>query len=182
MHVYLREEPVHLTVRETDSEGLAPDGAELLAIAFYVHGREQASFRSLLPAETISVLKAAMAEPVRLGLLAEEPEAADGEIQAMVGLALPVDGSIPGVGPLGGQQADEPWKASAGNPEAWRGDRAGDEEMPRTALLTFAPLIRIQRKFPQDFGEELADLLESALSGSTKSVLEARVDRMLGEL
>lgn len=182
MHVYLREEPVHLQVRETDSEGLAPDGAELVAIAFYVHGREQASFRSMLPAETISVLEAAMAEPVRLGLLAEEPEAPDGEIQAMVGLALPVDGSIPGAESLGAPQANEPWKSSADNPEAWRGDGAEGDETPRTALLTFAPLIRIQRKFPQDFGEELADLLESALSGSAKPVLEARVDRMLGEL
>ena len=30
--------------------------------------------------------------------------------------------------------------------------------------------------------EELADLLESALSGATKPSLEARVDRMLGGL
>ncbi len=48
------------------------------------------------------------------------------------------------------------------------------------APLAFAPLVRLRRKFPDDFGEELADLLESALAGETRPSLEARVDEMLG--
>ena len=49
-------------------------------------------------------------------------------------------------------------------------------------MLAFAPLVRLARRYPDDFGEELADLLESALAGATRPSLEARVDRMLGGL
>ena len=67
---------------------------------------------------------------------------------------------------------------------ARRGGGGGEAEaaVPRTALLAFAPLVRLKRKFPHDFGEELADLLETALAGVTRPALEARVDRMLGDL
>ena len=183
MHVYLREEAVRLELRHTDPDGLVPEDSGLVAISFHVTGSDQASFRSMLPAETVSVLEAAMAEPVQLGLLAEEPDSPEDEVQAMVGLALPVDpDGTPGTGQ---HEPAEPWKASAADSEAWRGatdDEQPGDDAPRTALLTFAPLVRIQRKFPLDFGEELADLLETALSGQTRPVLEARVDRMLGEL
>jgi hypothetical protein len=76
----------------------------------------------------------------------------------------------------------EPWQ-SGPSTEAWRGDDAEDEdEEPRTVMLAFAPLVRLARRYPDDFGEELADLLESALAGATRPSLEARVDRMLGGL
>ncbi|CAN5788279.1 hypothetical protein BH23GEM6_BH23GEM6_01180 [soil metagenome] len=183
MHVYLRDEPIELRMLEVDSEGLVPDGSDLTAIAFFVLGNEAPSFRALLPSDTIEVLREALLEPVTLGVLAEEPESPDKEIQAMVGLAVPV--SELDVDPEPGEEPEEPWKASAGDPEAWRGDspgEAGEQGMPRTALLAFAPLVRLHRKFPLDFGDELADLLEAALSGVTRPALEARVDRMLGDL
>lgn len=166
-----------------DAEGLVPEGSDLIPVAFHVRGMEHPSFRALLPPDTIAVLQDALTVPVSLGVLAEEPEEADAEIQAMVGLALPI-----GEGEMGEATAEddaaEPWKANAPDPEAWRGDAAADEsgEPPRTALLAFAPLVRLRRKFPEDFGEELADLLEAALSGATRPALEARVDRMLGDL
>jgi hypothetical protein len=184
MHVYLREEPVELTMKPVDAEGLVPDGSELVPMAFYVRGNEHPSFRALLPPETVEVLEDALEDPVALGVLAEEPEDPTTEIHAMVGLAIPV-GDEEGEEEDGEAEApSEPWLASAPDPEAWRGESADGEqesELPRTALLAFAPLVRLYRKFPQDFGEELADLLESALSGATKPALEARVDRMLGE-
>jgi hypothetical protein len=181
MHVYLRDEPVELTMKAVDAEGLVPDGSELVPMAFYVRGNEHPSFRALLPPETVEVLEDALEDPVALGVLAEEPEDPTTEIHAMVGLAIPV-------GDEDGEDDDEedgaptePWLASAPDPEAWRGAEAEEEgvELPRTALLAFAPLVRLHRKFPLDFGEELADLLESALSGATRPALEARVDRML---
>jgi hypothetical protein len=183
MHVYLRDEPVELRMEEVDAEGLVPDGSDLTPIAFYVVGNEAPSFRALLPSDTIGVLREALSEPVTLGVLAEEPESPDTEIQAMVGLAVPV-------GDLESEQEstdepEEPWKASVGDPEGWRGaeeEEEAEREMPRTALLAFAPLVRLHRKFPLDFGDELADLLEAALSGVTRPALEARVDRMLGDL
>jgi hypothetical protein len=178
MHVYLRDEPIRLEMRMVDPEGLAPEGSDLVAVAFHVSGRDVPSFRALLPPETLAVLVEALREPVRLGLLAEEPQGEQEEIQAMVGVAVPVselEGEIEEADEEGASAADEPWRASI---PAWE----EEEEEPRTALLAFAPLIRIQRRFPSDFAEELADLLETALAGQTKSVLEARVDRMLGDL
>jgi hypothetical protein len=184
MHVYLRDEPVDLRMEEVESEGLVPDGSDLLPMAFFVRGNDQPSFRALLPVDTIEVLREALEDPVVLGVLAEEPEDPASEIRAMVGLAIPVgeEEEKEKEGP-----APEPWRASAGDPEAWRGEESSEEEgeegtAPRTALLAFAPLIRLQRKFPYDFGEELADLLEAALSGATRSALEARIDRMLEDL
>lgn len=181
MHVYLRDEPVALEMRQIDAEGMVPDGSELIAVAFYADGNEQPSFRSLLPPETVAVLEEATHAPVQLGLLAEEPESEEVEIHAMVGLSVPVSGAIPEEMEMEDAPEGEPWKT--GNPDAWKGEDAADEdEVPRTALLTFAPLMRLRRKFPDDFGEELADLLESALVGATRPNLEARVDRMLDDL
>lgn len=192
MHVYLREQPVELSMQEVDAEGLAPDGTVLVPIAFYVRGNAHPSFRALLPADTVGVLRDALEEPVTLGVLAEEPEDQNGEIRAMVGLTVPVS-------QLEGDDEDEddpdlasadapaePWRESVGDPEAWRGQDAdapaGEPDGARTALLAFAPLVRVRRKFPYDFSEELADLLESALSGVTRPALEARVDRLLDDL
>ena len=55
MHVYLRDEAVDLEMRMVDPEGLAPDGSDLVAVAFHVRGKEQPSFRALLPPETVAV-------------------------------------------------------------------------------------------------------------------------------
>ena len=185
MHVYLRDEPVDLQMQEIDAEGLVPEGSELVPVAFRVRGNETPSFRALLPPETVTVLREALVEPVTLGVLAEEPEDPEAEIRAMVGLAVPVSD----LGPEEREEGpEEPWKASVGDAEAWRGESEWEEgaeeegELPRTALLAFAPLVRLQRRFPLDFGEELADLLEAALAGITRPALEARVDRMLGDL
>lgn len=194
MHVYIRETAVSLEMREADAEGLVEGDAELFPVAFYADGNERPSFRAILPPETLMVLEEALLAPVQLGLLAEEPENPDGEVHAMVGLTLPVEG-LPGGAEADDEDDDEeeeddgrePWATS--NPDAWRGE--GDEEEegedgaaagPRTVFLAFAPLVRLARKFPLDFGEELADLLESALAGDTKPNLQARVDRMLGGL
>jgi hypothetical protein len=184
MHVYLRDEPVALRMQEVDADGLVPEGSELVPVAFYVEANETASFRALLPPETVDVLTEALQLPVQLGVLAEEPEDPRAEIRAMVGLAVPV-GDLEGEG---GEEEEEepsePWRASAGDPEAWRGGDpdAEEAETPRTALLAFAPLVRLRRKYPDDFAEELADLLEVALSGATRPAGEARVDRMLEDL
>jgi hypothetical protein len=183
MHVYLRDEAVDLEMRMVDAEGLAPEGSDLIPVAFHVRGKEQPSFRALLPPDTIAVLQDALNEPVSLGVLAEEPAEPEAEIQAMVGLALPINEGELGEG-AEDEDGGEPWKAAAPDPEAWRGEGAerGSADAPRTALLAFAPLVRLRRKFPNDFGEELADLLEAALAGATRPALEARVDRMLGDL
>ena len=187
MHVYLRDEPVDLRMEHVDADGLVPDDAELVPIAFFVRGNTSPSFRALLPPDTVEVLRDALTEPVSLGVLAEEPDDPAAEIHAMVGLTVPVDDAEEDEETEESSPPAEPWKASAGDPEGWRGEDplAAEEErnaLPRTALLAFAPLIRLQRKFPYDFSEELADLLEAALSGSTRPALEARVDRMLGDL
>ena len=182
MHVYLRDEAVDLEMRMVDAEGLVPEGSDLIPVAFHVRGKDQPSFRALLPPDTITVLEDALHEPVSLGVLAEEPEDPAAEIQAMVGLALPIN---PAEMEEGIEETEtEAWKAGAPDPEAWRGGDSADDdaEAPRTALLAFAPLVRLRRRFPEDFGEELADLLEAALSGATKPALEARVDRMLDDL
>ena len=183
MHVYLRDETVDLEMRLVDAEGLAPEGSDLIPVAFHVRGAEQPSFRALLPPDTVAVLQDALLEPVSLGVLAEEPEDPSAEIQAMVGLAMTIDPEEAGEMEAGASEESEPWKVSAPDPEAWRGDDVADgEQAPRTALLAFAPLVRLNRKFPDDFGEELADLLEAALSGATRPALQARVDRMLGDI
>ena len=184
MHVYLRDEPVELELREVDHEGLLPEEAELIPVAFYADGNDRPSFRALLPPETLAILEEALQTPVQLGLLAEEPEEATAEIHAMVGLSIPVDQLPEGISTDGEEEEHEhelePWQSSPSS-EAWRGeDDAEPEQGPRTVMLAFAPLVRLARRFPDDFGEELADLLESALSGATKPSLEARVDRMLG--
>jgi hypothetical protein len=172
MHVYLKEEPVDLQMRAVDDEGLVANDVP--------------SFRALLPPETVMVLQEAVRIPVQLGLLAEEPEEAGAEIRAMVGLTLPAEAMPGGVEEDGedddeeGEGGGDPWAA---DPDAWKADEGaeGEEgERSRTVLLAFAPLVRIARKFPDDFTHELADLLESALAGRTKPSLEARVDRMLG--
>src|SRR5690606_18693811 len=122
------------------------------------------------------------------GVLAEEPENDDEEIRAMVGLAVPIDRQnlLDGLhADAEEEEPDEPWRASAGSSEAWRGEAASeshDPANPATAILAFAPLVRLKRQFPDDFGEELADLLESALAGSTRPASEARVDRFLEDL
>jgi len=185
MHVYLRDELVALEIREVDPEGLLPEEADLIAVAFYADGNPNPSFRALLPPETLAILEEALQSPVQLGLLAEEPDEGT-EIQAMVGLSIPVDALPEGIGAEEGDDDEEgeelePWQASSGSSEAWRGEDAEPEDGPRTVMLAFAPLVRLTRRFPEDFGEELADLLESALSGATKPALEARVDRMLGD-
>lgn len=178
MHAYIRDEPVTLVMHPTDTEGLAPDGSELAAVAFHANDNPRPSFRALLPPETVAVLERAFREPVRLGVLAEEPESPDAEIRAMVGLQIPAD-QLPEAPQQGEADEGEPWSDAT---EAWRGDVHLDEAEPRTVLLAFAPLVRLQRRHPDDFGEELADLLESALAGDTRPVLQARVDRLLGDL
>ena len=183
MHVYLRDDPVALEIREVDHEGLLPEEAELIPVAFYADGNDRPSFRALLPPETLTILEEALQSPVQLGLLAEEPEEG-AEIHAMVGLSIPVEQLPEGVAPSEddeevGDEPLEPWQSGSSG-DAWRGDDADPEDGPRTVMLAFAPLVRLTRRFPDDFGEELADLLESALSGATKPSLQARVDRMLG--
>lgn len=182
MHVYLRDEPIELRMQEIDPEGLVPEGSDLTPIAFYVSGNDAPSFRALLPTDTIDVLREALAEPVTLGVLAEEPDDEEVEIRAMVGVAVSM-GEMDSEEEAD-EEPEEPWKASVGDGEAWRGESEGEApgDHPRTALLAFAPLVRLQRKFPMDFGEELADLLETALAGVTRPALEARVERMLGDL
>lgn len=175
MHVYLKEEPIEMEIREVDPEGLIEEDSDLIPVAFYVAGNERPSFRALLPPETVAVLEEAVLEPVRLGLLAEEPEAPEDEIHAMVGLSIPVAEAPEEMEEGGGA---EPWRA---DPDAWKeGGAWEDEPGEKTVLLAFAPLVRLRRRFPDDFGEELADLLESALAGSTRPSLQARVDDMLG--
>jgi hypothetical protein len=182
MYVYLRSEKVEMEMRETSGEGIVAEDSDLVPVAFYVNGNERPSFRALLPPETLTVLSEMTLEPVTLGVLAEEPEDPDSEIEAMVGLAVPVSDTEQAEAADGDAEV-EPWKSSAPDPDAWRGEDSEEEEMmPRTALLAFAPLIRLERKVPDDFAAELADLLESALAGSTRPALEARVDRMLGDL
>lgn len=182
MHVYLREEPVELEIREVDPEGLVEEDSELIPVAFYVAGNERPSFRALLPPETLAVLEEATLEPVRLGLLAEEPESVHEEVHAMVGITLTVEGGEDGEEEETEETAEpsaEPWSS---HPDAWKGEAEEEEPGERTVLLAFAPLVRLKRRHPGDFAEELADLLESALSGSTKPALEARVDQMLDGL
>ena len=177
MHVYIREEPVELRMREVDAEGLVPVSGDLVPMAFFVGGNQRPSFRAMLPAETLALLRQTLREPVHLGLLAEEPEEPQAEVKAMVGISIPVhslpDGMVPEE--MEEEEEDEPWKASA-NYDAWRGDGETDE---RTVLLAFAPLVRVTRR-KHDFAEELVDLLESAITGATVPSLEARVNKMLG--
>lgn len=183
MHVYLRDEPVELEMREVEPEGLLSEDSALIPVAFYADGNENPSFRAFLPPETIVILHQVIRGPVKLGLMAEEPEDAAHEIQAMVGLTIPIEALPPGMAAEAeeAEHEHEPWKAGGGGGEAWRGDDADeDDDRPRTVMLAFAPLVRIKRRHPEDFAEELADLLESALSGATKPSLEARVERMLG--
>lgn len=184
MHVYLRDEPVDLEMREVEPEGLLSDDSALIPVAFYADGNENPSFRAFLPPETIVILHQVIRGPVRLGLMAEEPEEPDKEIQAMVGLTIPVEALPPGMVAEADEAEHEhelePWQ-TGGGAEPWKdGDAEDDDERPRTVMLAFAPLVRIKRRHPADFSEELADLLESALSGATKPSLEARVERMLG--
>jgi hypothetical protein len=188
MHVFLRDEQVRLRMERVDAEGLLPDGSDLVAIAFFVDSNENPSFRALLPPDTLETLHEMLDVPVTLGVLAEEPENEDDEIRAMVGLAVPIDRQnlLEGLhADNEDEEPDEPWRASAGSTEAWRGDSHDepvDPANPATAILAFAPLVRLKRQFPDDFGEELADLLESALAGSTRPANEARVDRLLEDL
>ena len=194
MHVYLKEEPVELEMRTVDAEGLVDDTTGLVPVAFFVMGNERPSFRALLPPETLLVLGEATQRPVHLGLLAEEPEDPNAEIRAMVGLSL-APGEMPET--LGTVEDDdeeegaggEPW--SAGDPDAWKSGYDEDEDDDgesadgdgaRTILLAFAPLVRLSRRYPHDFSEELADLLETALSGETKPNLQARIDKLLEDL
>ncbi|HET7234569.1 MAG TPA: hypothetical protein VFJ16_31445 [Longimicrobium sp.] len=184
MHVYIREEPVELVMREVDAEGLVPTDGELVPMAFFVDGNQRPSFRALLPSETLNLLRQTLHAPVQLGLLAEEPEDPNAEIKAMVGISIPVhslpDGMVPEE--MEEEDDDEPWRSSA-NYDSWRGGDDHDDEDEdgdRTVLLAFAPLVRISRRRPDDFGEELVDLLESAISGATLPSLEARVNKMLG--
>jgi hypothetical protein len=186
MHVYLRDEPIRLQMREVDPEGLVPGDAGLIPMAFFAETNETPSFRAMLPPQTVAVLRNALQRPVMLGLLADEPEEQGAEVHAMVGISLDVD-ELPAEMRAEHEDEDddeeglEPWQAASGSSEAWRGDDAEeDDDEPHTVMLAFAPLVRLARRHPQDFGEELADLLESALAGATKPSLEARVDRMLG--
>jgi hypothetical protein len=183
MHVYLRDEPVDLEMREVEPEGLLADDAALIPVAFFADGNESPSFRAFLPPETIVILHQVIRGPVKLGLMAEEPEDPAQEIQAMVGLTIPIEALPPGMAAEAeeAEHEPEPWQAGPTG-ESWRGDDVDDDddERPRTVMLAFAPLVRIKRRHPADFSEELADLLESALSGATKPSLEARVERMLG--
>lgn len=183
MHVYLREQQVHLRMAVVEAPESVPEGSELVPMAFYVNENEHPSFRAMLPPDTVEVLRDALGAPVTLGLLAEEPEDDNAEIHAVVGLAVPVSGDhLPNMVEEEDEE-EEPWRESVGSPDAWRGDDAEEEaDGPKTALLAFAPLVRLKRRFPDDFGEELADLLESALEGATRPALEARVDRFLDDL
>jgi hypothetical protein len=185
MHVYLRDEPVHLRMSEVDAEGLVSGDADLIPMAFFAETNDTPSFRALLPPQTVAVLRNALQRPVQLGLLADEPEEDGTEVHAMVGISLSVD-ELPAEMRAEPEDDDEdedpePWHSEATS-EAWRGDDSEDEDEdePHTVMLAFAPLVRLARRHPGDFGEELADLLESALAGATKPSLEARVDRMLG--
>ena len=183
MHVYIRPEPVELEMREVDAEGLVPSDAELVPMAFFVDGNQRPSFRAMLPADTLNLLRQTLREPVLLGLLAEEPDEPAAEVKAMVGISIPVhslpDGMVPEE--VDDEEDDsEPWKSSA-DYDAWRGDSGpGDGDAERTVLLAFAPLVRVTRRKPDDFAEELVDLLESAITGATLPSLEARVNKMLG--
>ena len=182
MHVYIREEPVELVMREVDAEGLVPHDNELVPMAFFVDGNQRPSFRAMLPSDTLNLLRQTLREPVQLGLLAEEPEDPAAEVKAMVGISIPVHSLPDGMVPEEMEEEDddsEPWKTSA-NYDGWRGGSDDDDGDDRTVLLAFAPLVRISRRRPDDFGEELVDLLESAIAGSTVPSLEARVNKMLG--
>jgi hypothetical protein len=182
MHVYIREEPVELEMREVDAEGLVPSDAELVPMAFYVDGNQRPSFRAMLPADTLNLLRQTLREPVHLGLLAEEPDEPAAEIKAMVGISIPVHSLPDGMVPEEMEEEEddhEPWKSSA-DYDAWRGDGGPGDGDERTVLLAFAPLVRVTRRKPDDFAEELVDLLESAITGATLPSLEARVNKMLG--
>jgi hypothetical protein len=183
MHVYIREEPVELKMREVDAEGLVPTDGELVPMAFFVDGNQRPSFRAMLPADTLNLLRQTLREPVHLGLLAEEPDEPAAEIKAMVGISIPVHSLPDGMVPEEMEEEEddhEPWKSSA-NYDSWRGDDGqGDGDAERTVLLAFAPLVRVTRRKPDDFAEELVDLLESAITGATLPSLEARVNKMLG--
>lgn len=180
MHVYIREEPVELRMREVDAEGLVPTSGDLVPMAFFVGGNQRPSFRAMLPADTLKLLRQTLREPVHLGLLAEEPEEPQAEVKAMVGISIPVHALPDGMVPEEVEEEEdpaEPWRSSA-NYDGWRGDEGyGEDE--RTVLLAFAPLVRVTRR-KHDFAEELVDLLESAINGATTPSLEARVNKMLG--
>ena len=182
MHVYIREEPVELEMREVDAEGLVPSDAELVPMAFFVDGNQRPSFRAMLPADTLNLLRQTLREPVHLGLLAEEPDEPAAEVKAMVGISIPVNSLPDGMVPEEMEEEEddhEPWKSSA-NYDSWRGDDGPGDGDERTVLLAFAPLVRVTRRKPDDFAEELVDLLESAITGATLPSLEARVNKMLG--
>src|SRR5688500_19038663 len=120
MHVYLRAEPVQLRMVPADAQGLVPEGSDLIPMAFYVNGNDQPSFRSLLPPETESTLEKALSGPVVLGVLAEEPDDPKAEVRAMIGIAVPIRGDAPPE--TEDEHESEPWRASAGDVDAWRGE------------------------------------------------------------
>jgi len=74
MHVYLREEPVDLQMKEVEAEGLVAPDSGLIPMAFFSRLNETPSFRAFLPPETVNILHQVITGPVRLGLMAEEPE------------------------------------------------------------------------------------------------------------
>ena len=150
MHVYLREEKVRLRMEPVDGQGIVPSDSDLVPMAFFADDNAKPSFRALLPPDTVAVLRDALGAPVSLGVLAEEPENQGEEIRAMVGLAVALDQEQLLAMEQEDGEEDEPWKASAGVSEAWRGDDAASPEgdPPRTALLAFAPLVRLRRKYP----------------------------------
>ncbi|MGH7457746.1 MAG: hypothetical protein ACREKN_01520 [Longimicrobiaceae bacterium] len=180
MHIFLRQGLVRLKMRRTRSGGVSGAAPELVPVAFFSAGNRRPSFRAMLPRETLGALRKLTSEPVQLALLAEEPEQGD-EVRAMVGVVVPVEGESEAMGE-GAAPEQEPWRESLGEPEAWRGEESEHHPGPGTALLAFAPLVRLARKHPDDFGAELADLLENALAGATRPALEARVDNLLEEL
>src|SRR5688500_7068613 len=151
MHVYLREDPVDLEMREVEPEGLAAPESGLIPIAFYADGNPNPSFRAFLPPETLGILQQVIRGPVRLGLVAEAQEKEGEEIQAMVGLTIPVDRLPKGM--ISQEELDEDKEAwqGEGNSDAWRGEDwtpDDDDDQPRTILLAFAPLVRLQRRHP----------------------------------
>lgn len=177
MHLYLRDDTIRLQMRRVDPEGLGDQVESLTPIGFWVSGNERPSFRAMVPADTLAVLTTAFAEPVRLGLLAEEPEDDGEEVSGMVGVTLPAD-TVMSEGTVAEGSA-EPW---SGDADAWMENDDAENPSQRTVLLAFAPLVRLRRRFPADFAAEIADLLERALKGDTRPALEARVERQLGDL
>lgn len=177
--VVTHPDPIVLEARRMEDVDTPADS---IALGYYYEGNVLA--RGVVANDAVDAIHGLLREPVSVALAATEDE--NGNIEARVCLVLPVDPDdldATDASDDGGQEPDEPWRASVPAPPPLHGETEQEDERPKLALLPIGNAVRgVSRRNHRDVAGDAREMLSNLMAGRGQDAVSKAIDDLLGSL